>query len=344
MFSSVGGTRVYAMQLLTSLLESRPRWTFFLYTRNEEQAAAVEKQFGGGGGIKSVSVPGSPNVWRVQSRLPHRLRADGIEVYHSLGYFLPLRWEGPKVVTIHDLNVYLNWRSWMRPRTLTSWADLALETPMSAAKSDRIVTDSDFSKASICRLLRVPQEKVVVVPLAPDDFFDQPPSAGDLGAARKLTGTGELVLSVGVLAPQKNLQTVIRAFARAGLHARGAKLVLAGSDRAGYADTLRVVARESGVEGGVLMPGFVSREILRALYHESLCVVLASHGEGFGLPLVEAMACGAPVLTTNRTSLPEVGGDAVEYTEPDASSIGAARRSAARSRARNSSIPNGFVT
>src|SRR5256885_6068651 len=205
MFSSVGGTRVYATQLLTSLFEARPSWTFFLYTRNEEQATAVEKQFAGGG-IRSVSVPGSPNVWRVQSRLPHRLRADAIDVYHSLGYFLPLRWKGPKVVTIHDLNMYLNWRSWMRPQTLTSWADLALETPMAAAGSDRIVTDSGFSKASICRLLRVPQEKVVVVPLAPDDFFDQAPSADDVAAARKLTGEGQLVLSVGVLAPQKNLQ------------------------------------------------------------------------------------------------------------------------------------------
>src|SRR5439155_25306041 len=86
--------------------------------------------------------------------------------------------------------------------------------------------------------------------------------------------------------------------------------------RGGYGDTLRAVARESGVEDGVLMPGFVSREILLALYHESLCVVLASHGEGFGLPLVEAMACGAPVLAANRQSLPEVVGDAGVLFEP----------------------------
>ncbi|TMF81331.1 MAG: glycosyltransferase family 4 protein [Chloroflexi bacterium] len=314
-FTSVGGTRVYATQLLNSLLEARPSWTFFLYTRNQNQATAIEKQFTGDG-VRSISVPGSPNVWRVQARLPRRLRADRVDVYHSLGFFLPLRWPGPKVVTIHDLNMYMNWRSWMRPRTLTSWADLALETPLAAASSDRIVTDSEFSKAAICRLLRVTQEKVVVVPLAPDDFFDQAPSVGDLAAARKLTGVGEFVLSVGVLAPQKNLQTVIRAFAASGINARGARLLLAGSDRAGYANTLRAVARESGVEDGVLMPGFVSREILRALYHEALCVVLASHGEGFGLPLVEAMACGAPVIAANRQSLPEVVGDAGVLFEP----------------------------
>jgi len=313
-FSSVGGTRVYATQLLNSLLEARPSWTFFLYTRNQNQATAIEKQFTGDG-VRSISVPGAPNVWRVQARLPRRLRADRIDVYHSLGFFLPLRWPGPKVVTIHDLNMYMNWRSWMRPRTLTSWADLVLETPLAAASSDRIVTDSEFSKAAICRLLRVTQEKVVVVPLAPDDFFDQAPSVDDLVAARKLTGVGEFVLSVGVLAPQKNLQTVIRAFGVSGLPAK-AKLVFAGSDRAGYADTLRAVAREGGVEDAVLMPGFVSREILRALYHEALCIVLASHGEGFGLPLVEAMACGAPVIAANRQSLPEVVGDAGVLFEP----------------------------
>ena len=191
-----------------------------------------------------------------------------------------------------------------------------LETPLAAASSDRILTDSEFSKASICRLLRTPQEKVAVVPLAPDDFFDTAPSADDIAAARELTGARELVLSVGVLAPQKNLQTVIRAFAASGINARGARLLLVGSDRAGYADTLRAVAREGGVEDAVLMPGFVSREILRALYHEALCIVLASHGEGFGLPLVEAMACGAPVIAANRQSLPEVVGDAGVLFEP----------------------------
>ena len=314
-FSSVGGTRVYATQLLNSLLEARPDWTFFLYTRNQTQASGVEKQFRSGT-VRSLPVSGSPNVWRLQVRLPGRLRSDRIDVYHSLGYFLPLRWAGPKVVTIHDLNMYMNWRSWMRPLTLTSWADLVLETPLAAARSARIVTDSEFSKVSICRLLRIAPEKVTVIPLAPDDFFDAAPVIDELVAARKLTGPGPFVLSVGVLAPQKNLQTVIKAFATSGLHAKGGKLLLAGSDRAGYSHILRAVARESGVDDGVLMPGFVPREVLRALYHETLSVVLASHGEGFGLPIVEAMACGAPVIAANRQSLPEVVGDAGVLFEP----------------------------
>jgi glycosyltransferase involved in cell wall biosynthesis len=315
-FSSLGGTGVYASQLLRALFESRPDWTFFPYVRSPEEARELNERWSAANAHPTV-VAGSPNTWRVQTRLPAQLRHDRIDAYHSFGYFLPLAWRGPKIVTIHDLNIYVHWRSWMRPNKVLNWADMAVQTPLAMRAASSIITDSQFSKSSISKLMRVAPEKVVVIPLAPDPFFDSPPTKEEVAEARDLTSGAPFLLSVGFLSPVKNLGMLIKSFAASGLPGGGTFLVLAGSDQEGHADDLRATAMACGVSGQVLLPGFVSRELLRALYHTCLAVVLPSYAEGFGLPAVEAMACGAPVLAANRQSLPEVVGDAGLLFEPD---------------------------
>jgi glycosyltransferase involved in cell wall biosynthesis len=314
-FSSVGGTSVYAVQLLSAMLDLKPDWTYFLYSRSTDQAEELHKRWSASN-VRPIVVEGRPNVWRIQARLPGHLRRDEIDLYHSLGNFLPLAWTGPKVVTIHDLNIYQNWRSWILPGTVLNWADLAFQTPLAIRAADRVITDSQFSKDSICRILRVASDKIAVVPLAPDPFFDSLPTKDERAEAIALTSGEPFVLYVGILSPQKNLGTLIRAFAASGLATAGGRLVLAGSDREGHGAALRATAMSNGVAAQVLLPGFVSRAMLRALYHQARCVVLPSYGEGFGLPLVEAMACGAPVLAANRQSMPEVVGDAGCLFEP----------------------------
>ena len=314
-FSSAGGTRVYAIQLLTALIDLKPDWTFLLYSRTAQQARDL-KQMWAAPNVEATLVAGVPNALRIQARLPAQLRHDTVDVYHSLGYFLPLRWDGPKVVTVHDLNMYLNWANWLRSKRLLNWADMALQTPLAVRAADRIITDSQFSKDSICRILRVDPDRVAAIPLAPDAFFDDEPSTAEIDEARATTAGAPFVLYVGVLSPQKNLGMLIRAFAASSLPRAGARLVLAGTDR-GHGAALRAESGASGVSGQVQLAGFVSRPLLRALYHQALVVVLPSHGEGFGLPLVEAMASGAPVLAANRQSLPEVVGDAGCLFEPD---------------------------
>jgi glycosyltransferase involved in cell wall biosynthesis len=304
------------MQLLAAMFEAKPDWTFLLDSRTREQAAELSRMWAMPN-VRPTVVSGTPNVWRLQARMPSQLRRDGVDVYHSPGYFLPLRWNGPKVVTIHDLNVYLNWRSWVRSRRLLNWADMALQTPFAAHAADRIVTDSLFSRDSICRILHVAPERVVAIPLAPDPYFDEEPEAAAVEEAQTLTGNGRFVLYVGVLSPQKNLPTLIRGFAASKLSAGSARLVLAGSDRSGHAAVLRAIAADQGVSDRLVLAGFVTRPLLRALYRSAMAVVLPSHGEGFGLPLVEAMAAGTAVIAANRQSLPEVVGDAGCLFEPD---------------------------
>jgi glycosyltransferase involved in cell wall biosynthesis len=313
--SGAGGTRVYALQLLKHLIDRRKEWTFVLYLRgrvDDEQFDSLT----GALNVQTRTVNAGPNAWRVQVALPSRLQADGIDLYHSLGFFLPVRWKGPKVVTIHDLNMFANVRNWWRGPTMVSWLDLSLQTPISIRVADHIVTDSESSRNQILRMMRVPAERITVIPLAADPFFGETPSLSELAEATALVSGQPFVLCVGILSPQKNLLTLVQAFAKSNLPAVGVRLLIAGSDRENYGSTIRRQAKSLGVEAAVDLPGFISTAMLRALYRRALCLVLPSHGEGFGLPLVEAMASGTPILAANRQAIPEVLGEAGRLFEP----------------------------
>jgi glycosyltransferase involved in cell wall biosynthesis len=300
-----GGTGTYATQLLKALVPLHPEWTYYLYFRNLADANPLLTTPAGDNVVR-VPVPGRLNVARMQLSMPGQLVRDRIDLYHSPGYFLPLRWPGPKIVTIHDLNVYLQLRSWLRRGKLTSWADLSVQTPLSAGVARRIIVDSTSAKQDVMRLLRVRADRVRVIPLAPDPYFDEAAAADDLAAAQQITGGRPFILFVGILSPQKNLEGLVRAFATSGIWRSGVELVMAGADHEGYARELRAAALRENVAGAVRLPGYVPRSTLRGLYASTTCLVLPSHGEGFGLPMVEAMACGSPILAANRQALPEV--------------------------------------
>jgi glycosyltransferase involved in cell wall biosynthesis len=304
-----GGTGTYAVQLLNALIPCHPDWTFILYFRRADQPNPLLSAPLDGANVHRVTVPGTPNSWRIQVALPPQLARDRIDVYHSPGPFLPLRWRGPKVVTIHDLNIYRHVRNWLRPKTLLAWADLAVQTPFSARVARRVITASASAMADLQRLLHVRAEAIRVIPDAPDPYFDEPPSSVDLAAVRAITSGEPFVLFVGVLSPQKNLRGLLEAFARSRLPGAGINLVLAGRDESGYGAVLQRQAARSGIGSLLKLPGYVPRATLRALYASALCLVLPSHGEGFGLPVVEAMARGAPILAANRQAIPEVLGE-----------------------------------
>ena len=307
---------MYALQLLQALVSLCPAWTFVLYLRRKGE----EDELGNlaqSNNVQTRVVVARPNAWRVQVVLPSYLYRDRVDVYHSLGFFLPLRWDGPKVVTVHDLNMYVNPRRWMRSKTFFSWMDLAVQTSLSIHAADRVITDSESWREHIRRYTHVSAEKLAVIPLAADPYFNAVPTVEETSQARALASGKPFLLFVGILSPMKNLLLLLRGYAASRLPTAGVRLLLAGSDRDGYGVTLRKTARSLGIADHVDMPGFVSRPLLRGLYHSALGIVLPSHGEGFGLPLVEGMACGTPILAANRQAIPEVLGDAGQLFEPD---------------------------
>lgn len=311
-----GGTGTYAVQLLKALIPLRPEWTFVLYFRNagEDNPLRTAPE---GANLQRVTVPVRTNAAYVQVELPRRLARDAIDVYHSPGYFLPLRWRGDKVVTIHDLNMFLQLRHWMHREKFRAWLDLAVETPLSVHVARRIIVDSEWAKRDVCRILRVRRDRVRVIPLAPDAFFDQAPGEGEVASARAIAHGQRFILFVGILSPQKNLEGLLRAFAASGLAETGMRLVLAGADHEGYGRTIREIAARLHIADSVALPGYVPRSTLRALYADAVCLVLPSHGEGFGLPMVEAMARGTPILAADRQALPEVLGNGGCLFDPD---------------------------
>lgn len=304
----VGGTASVARDLVPALVSARPDWEFLLFGRvPEAQNGLLDLRRSKN--VMYRELPGS-HLWRLHVTLPRAMRAHGVDLFHSLGYFLPMTWRGPSVVSIHDLNMYRHAGSWMRRRTVLPWLSLAIHTPLAITLANEIITVSDYARSQLLSVMRVDAARVTVVWDAPDPYYDHRASEEDRDAALTLIGGKAYVLAVGVLSPQKNFQMLIRAFARSELPARGYALVVAGKDESGFGSRLAALAGRCGVGSNVKFPGTVERKVLRALYQQALCFVMPSKGEGFGLPLVEAMASGTAVLGSNAQAIPEVLGGA----------------------------------
>jgi len=334
----LSGTATYVAGLVEALTRVGDGHEYVLFTRDATRYGpalpALDRPT-----IVRVAVDAPLTNLRQQVTLPLALRRQRLDLYHSPAFFLPmalpLLWRGPTVVGMFDVNFLRlreNWRAGRRAVYLS----LALQVPIAARQATRIVTLSESSARDITRLLRVPPRKIAVVPAAPRDLFRAPPDEG--AVARVRARYGRFFLSVGVLAPQNNHARVVAAFAR--LDEPDASLVLAGRPAGDYAETvLRPLARDLGVADRVVFAGATSDEELRTRYHAALALVYPSLGEGFGLPIVEAMACGCPVVTSIISSMPEVAGDAALLVDPrDDAAIAAALRALLRDPALRDSL------
>ena len=248
--------------------------------------------------------------------VPRLLRQHGIEVYHGVCNFeLPVRKACRYVVTIHDL-VPLFF-----PKLVPKKHRLFFELFMKRAAhtADLIITDSEHSKQDIVRYLNVPAEKIRVIYLGYEPSVphgDDPPR---LAAILKRYGISQpYLLFVGVIEPKKNLARLLEAFALLRQETSVGKelqLVLAGG-KGWFSDHLLPKVQELRLTEQVIFTGFVPEADLPDLYRGAEVFVFPSIYEGFGLPVVEAMAHGVPVVTSNGSSLPEIAGDAGILVDP----------------------------
>jgi glycosyltransferase involved in cell wall biosynthesis len=248
--------------------------------------------------------PGRPatlvrDLWWYPHGLPHRAR--GLEVLHCPTFRGPVRSSVPVVVTVHDLAVLRH------PGTFNPWTRhySRLAVPSVARAARRLIAVSEFTRGEIVELLGVPDERIRVIPNAVDDAF----------AAEGPAAPGDYVLAVGTLEPRKNLGAAQRAAQRLGVE-------------------LRVVGAQGW--GGVEVNGWLGRvsdEELAALYRGARCLVYPSLYEGFGIPVLEAMACGTPVVTSAGGATEEVAGGAAVLVDPhDPAAIAAGIEEASKSR------------
>jgi glycosyltransferase involved in cell wall biosynthesis len=189
--------------------------------------------------------------------------------------------------------------------------------PAILKRADRIITISECSKRDIARVYGVPEEKISVTLLAADERYRVDPE-GLPGVALAMLPR-PYILNVGTLEPRKNLDGLLKAFAAAKKKGIPHQLVVTGAKGWGESRIAPLV-KDLGIEGSVTFTGFIADDDLTHLYREADFFVYPSLYEGFGLPVLESMACGTPVLTSNSSSIPEVAGDAALLVDPQSES------------------------
>ena len=241
-----------------------------------------------------------------QQHIPRLAARHGCEVVHSLGSTAPLRGRFKRVTTIHDLNYRKVPESHFGLRGL----GMRALVPAAARRSDRVIVDAASTRDDLQDLLKIDPGKVDVVPLGVSPPAGQPTPAAELRAALDLPD-GPVVLCPGAKRPHKNAHGVIAAV---GLMEDRPTVVVTGYSSP-YEQQLRELADSRGVS--LRMPRYLDRAGLDGLYALASCVAVVSFYEGFGLPVLEAMVRGVPVVSSDRASLPEVAGDAAVLVNPD---------------------------
>lgn len=251
-------------------------------------------------GMEPINISGRPldliDPWRLRQALLHQRP----EHFFSPGFNAPLGRPCSFSLTVHDL-IHLEVAA-ERTVAKSFYYDLVVKPAMKNSKV--IFTVSEYSRERILEWSCIAPDKVVCVGNGVDTAFS--PDGDSWQSARPY------LLYVGNQKPHKNVENLVKAYAASRL-SESMDLLLTGR----LSDKVRETAVRSGVGNQVVGLGLVPEEGLPKLYRGAFAVVMPSRYEGFGLPLVEAMASGVPVLSSNRTSLPEVGGDAVEYFDPD---------------------------
>ena len=241
-----------------------------------------------------------------QWHLPHAARRARLDLLHTIAYGSPWLYRGRKLLTIHDLAFLVEPDAMpARWRAYWTWA-----CGRGADGCAGYITVSEATRADMVRLLGRDPASIHVVPPGVDDrFFRTDSDAAGISAIDRLGLPPHFMLSVGTIQPRKDIGTLLETFAALAHRHADLNLVLAGSEGWGYPDLAERIDR-LGIMSRVRRLGYIDDAARPALYRAARVLVMTSRYEGFGLPIIEAMASGTPVVATDVSAIPEVAGDA----------------------------------
>jgi glycosyltransferase involved in cell wall biosynthesis len=314
-YRSAGINRyIYNMLLGLSRCADTERFTVFLSERNFPALEHFKNRLS----CLPTNRPMIRILWE-QFIQPWLVARSGIDLLHSMAFVTPLWPPCPSVTTIYDLS-FLRY-----PHSFRTWNRLYLSTftRLSSRKADHLIAISKSTARDIEHFFGVPPERISVIYCGVEPEYHPLPPA-EVERFRRARGLPDrMILYVGTIEPRKNLARLLEAYRlllrsrknrNGGLNAP--RLVIAGGKGWLYEDILARV-EELGLSQDVMLPGYVPGGELPLWYNAAECFVYPSTYEGFGLPVLEAMACGTPVVTSNSSSLPEVVGEAGRTVSPE---------------------------
>jgi len=251
-------------------------------------------------------------VWQGQLlRMDFSKLVPGAAIFHATEHLLPPLRDVPTVLTIHDLIFKL----FPEHHKKLNYYFLNTAVPLFVRRADAIIAVSQATKNDLMRHYGTPDNKITVVHEAAAPHFRVVPNSEVARVRAKYDLPERFLLSVGTIEPRKNLTRLVEALARLRKGDRHLQLVVVGS-KGWMFDEFFAKIEELGMQGAVRMLGFVPDEDLPAVFRAATVYVMASVYEGAGLPLLEAMACGVPVVSSRESSLPELGADVPRYFNP----------------------------
>lgn len=312
----VGGSQTYLMETLKAMIRVSPSLELVLFTNLENHSFFIS-QFEAYSQVHLIQLKVRATIRSLrlvceQLGLPQKIRQHPVDVLWSPGYTAPMRICCPQVVSILDLQYKSH------PEDFTLLARIATDAMIRLAirSCDKVITISEFSKNELLRHTSLPASQIAVTPLAAADVFAEEMSETELKIRlQRLTpGVTRYILSVANSYPHKNLHQLAEAFGMLE-HRISHHLIIVGKPRLGE-NKLQNALNMLSNPARCLRLQAVSQKDLAALYRGADIFVFPSLYEGFGLPVLEAMKAGTPVITTRMGAISEVGGDCVFYVEP----------------------------
>ncbi len=303
--ATYSGIGQYVRQLFPAMYELNPSiaWVGFSSANQTTHPKGLES-------IDSLTMKPSESGW-----LPYWMRhsPESLDLFHGTNFKARNYGQQKTVLTIHDLwlDRHPAFSKKLFGQGISSW-----KTRRGAIRAEKIIAVSEFTKQEIHEVFGIPLEKIAVIyhGCSGDMFPDNDENTWNDARARLGLSDRPFILFVGGAEPRKNHRVLFEAFAQCSRLVKECALIVVGDERV-RDESLRHTAQALGISGNVQCLGSLSTADLRVIYSHAMVFVYPSHYEGFGIPLLEAMACGTPIITGQATALPEVAGDAALYVD-----------------------------